>query len=84
MGFPMVPRATRPSPVFFLPQWSADFRVVTGASLLVIPRGGTDHSRSPRMAQTRHPLHRWGMEPTLFGGDQVDTVILPFYTRAVC
>ncbi len=52
MGFPIVPRATRPSPVFFLPQWSAHFRMVTGASLLVIPRGGIHHPRSPRMAQT--------------------------------
>ena len=52
-GSPMVPRATRPSPVFCLPQWSADIRLVTGAILLVIPREGIDHLHSPSMAQTR-------------------------------
>jgi hypothetical protein len=31
---------------------SADFRMVTGASLLVIPRGGIHNLRSPRTAQT--------------------------------
>jgi hypothetical protein len=37
-GFTIVPRATRPSPVFFRPRWSADVRMVTSATLLVIPR----------------------------------------------
>jgi hypothetical protein len=55
MGFPVNPRATTPTPVVFLPQWSADFHMVTGVSLLMIPRGGIRHPRSPRMAQTHFP-----------------------------
>jgi hypothetical protein len=38
MGFPIVPRATRPSPVFFVPQWSAHFPMVTEVSLQEMPR----------------------------------------------
>jgi hypothetical protein len=52
MGFPVNPRATTPSPVLLLPQWSADFHLVTGVSLLVIPRGCFHNPPSSRMAQT--------------------------------
>jgi hypothetical protein len=71
MGFPIVPRATKPSPVLFLPQWSAHFRMVTGASLLVISRGGIHHPRSPRMAQTPEIMtrfaHSMGVQPDVCG-----------------
>ena len=43
-----------------LHQWSADIRLVTGAILLVIPREGIDHSRSPSMAQTPKIMRRAG------------------------
>src|SRR5262245_50908589 len=56
MGLPIVPHTPRPSPVFCLPQRSADFRTVTRASLLVIPCRGAHHPRSPSMAQTQDVL----------------------------
>ena len=49
----------------YVPQWSADIRLVTGAILLVIPRGGIDHSRSPSMAQTRCCLRQRGRQSTV-------------------
>jgi hypothetical protein len=58
MGFPVYPHATTPSPVFFLSQGPADFCMVTGVSLQVIPCRGVEHPRSSRMAQTPEIMAR--------------------------
>ena len=42
-------------PCLFPASVAADFRMVTGASLRVIPRGGIHIAHPPRMAQARPP-----------------------------
>jgi hypothetical protein len=56
MGSPVNPRATTRSPVFFLPQWSADFDMVTGVFLT-----GDFTRRDPPSTFTEN-----GTDPILF------------------